>query len=411
MESAWSLYRVLDLSEEAPICGKVFADLGADVIKVERPGGDPSRWRGPFYKDVVDPEKSLNWFAFNTGKRSITLDITTNDGKAILKRLAKTAHFLVESFPAGHMDSLGLGYSALGGANPALIMAAITPFGQTGPYASYKGTDLICMGMGGLMYVSGEPEQAPLRMGVPEAYLHAGVEAVVGMMMAHMHRVRSGEGQYVDVSAQECIVWETFHTQQFWDVLKINLKRQGKWRQFGLNAMRWLYPCKDGYISIYVLGGPMRAKAQRALVEWMDSEGMAEEWLKEFDWENFNTMLVPQEVNDRLADAVGRFVQGKTKAELFEKALKNGFFLVPINTPEDVFHFPQLAARDFWLKLEHEEVGDVITYPGAPYKSTETPYRVSRRAPLIGEHNAEVYEGELGLSKEDLIALKGSGII
>ena len=160
-----SPYRVLDLTDEkGQLTGKLFGDLGADVIKVEKPGGDPSRNLGPFYHDEVDPEKSLNWFAFNTSKRGITLDIEKSEGQELFKKLVKTADFVIESFPPGYMDNLGLGYSDLEKVNPGIIMAAITPFGQTGPYRDLKAPDIVLWAMGGRMFAIGDADRPPLRM-------------------------------------------------------------------------------------------------------------------------------------------------------------------------------------------------------------------------------------------------------
>jgi len=174
-ETALGPYRVLDLTDEKGLlCGMLLAGLGADVIKVERPGGDLARNIGPFYDDIPHPEKSLLWFAYNLNKKGITLNIETVDGREIFKRLVKTSDFVIESFPPGYMARLGLDYSALSQINPRIIMTSITPFGQTGPYRDYKGSDLICMASGGLMYVSGDPDRPPVRITIPQAYCHAG---------------------------------------------------------------------------------------------------------------------------------------------------------------------------------------------------------------------------------------------
>ena len=225
-------YRVLDLTDERGLlAGKIFADLGADVIKIERPGGDPARSVGPFYKDVPDPQRSLFWFAYNTGKRSITLNIESSEGQELLKSLVKSADLLVESFPPGYMDKLGLGYQVLSELNHRLIMTSITPFGQTGPYASWKGPDIVPWAMGCYMWMTGEPGRAPLRIShPPQAYLHASAMAAVGSLMALRYRAMTGEGQHVDVSAQQCPVWMLTHTYAYWDLMKVNLGRQGGWR-------------------------------------------------------------------------------------------------------------------------------------------------------------------------------------
>src|SRR3990170_3305135 len=164
-EGMLSPYRVLDLTDEKGLlCGKILGDLGADVIKIERPGGDPARRIGPFYHDEPHPEKSLFWFAFNTSKRGITLNIETADGQEIFKRLVQTADFVIETFPPGYLAKLGLGYSDLEKINPGIILVSITPFGQTGPYKDWKGADIVAWATGGDMAPWGEPDRPPIRI-------------------------------------------------------------------------------------------------------------------------------------------------------------------------------------------------------------------------------------------------------
>ncbi|MCK4722097.1 MAG: CoA transferase, partial [Dehalococcoidia bacterium] len=190
--------RVLDLADAKGVyCTKLLADLGADVIKIERPGGDPMRNIGPFFHDEPDPEKSLYWFHFNTSKRSITLNLETADGREVLKKLAKTADVMVETFSPGHLEQIGLGYQTLRELNPRLILTSITPFGQTGPYRDFEGSDMIAQAVGGLMYLPGFPEDPPCRIYGSQAYHSASVQAAVGTMIALYARELTGEGQQV----------------------------------------------------------------------------------------------------------------------------------------------------------------------------------------------------------------------
>ena len=203
-EAPLSGYRALDLADERGcFCGKILGDFGVDVIKIERPGGDLARNIGPFYHNIPHPEKSLYWFAFNTSKRGITLDIETSTGGEIFLRLVKGAYFVIESYRPRHMQGLGLGYEVLSQINPRIIMTSITPFGQTGPYRDYQATDLILMALSGLMFTTGDPDRPPLRISVPQAYLHGGVNAAVGTLIAHYYRELTGEGQLVDVSIEQ----------------------------------------------------------------------------------------------------------------------------------------------------------------------------------------------------------------
>ncbi|MFC1991002.1 CaiB/BaiF CoA transferase family protein, partial [Chloroflexota bacterium] len=230
-ETTLGSYRVLDLTDEKGwYCGKILGDLGADVIKIEKPGGDPGRNIGPFYHDISDPEKSLNWFAFNTSKRGITLDIETADGREFFRRLVNTADFIIESFPCGHMETLGLGYETLSEINPRIIMSSITPFGQSGPRQDYKSCDIVALAMSGMMYLTGDPDRPPLRIQSPQAYLMAGAQAAVGSLIAHYNRELIGEGQHVDVSIQESMITATTQAVPFWHLRNIIMKRSGAFR-------------------------------------------------------------------------------------------------------------------------------------------------------------------------------------
>lgn len=411
-EATLSPYKVLDLTDEKGLlCGKILADLGAKVVKVEKPGGDPARNNGPFYHDIPDPEKSLFWFAFNTGKKSITLNIESTDGKKLFKRLAKTADFVLESFHPGYLKELGLDYLSLTKINHKIIMTSISPFGQTGPFSDFKGPDIVCMAMSGEMYLCGEPEDTPIQITVPQAYLHAGAEAAVGSLFALSYRERTGEGQHVDVSAQEAITWAGFHNQSTWDLNKRNIRREGIRRQLGPSLMRVLFPCKDGYVAVYIIGGRTGGKGQRALVEWMDSEGMANDFLKSIDWDTFDAATFSEELALKMEEPFEKFYLTKTKQELFDQAVKRKFLLAPVNSTKDLMEMDHLQARNFWVEIEHPELEDVITYPGAPYRSSVPNYEIRGRAPLIGEHNQEVYGQELGIPQEKLLKFKEMGVI
>ncbi len=406
-------YRVLDLTDEnGLLAARILADLGADTIVIEPPGGNHARNLGPFYHDIPNPEKSLMWFALNTNKRGITLDIRTEDGKRLLRELVKTADFLFESWSPGYMESLGLGYEDLKTINPRLVMTSITPFGQTGPWRAYKGSDLVEMSLGGLVYLSGEPGQQPLRIPVPQIFFHAGSWAASGAMMALMARYSTGEGQHVDVSMLEAAAWSNYSSAEWWSYSpKKLLKREGTWRQQGLSRMRLIFDCKDGYVLMFLLGGTMATVGEYRMVEWMEAEGKCPDWLRGFDWQNLDVANVDQTFFDNLAEAVAPFLLDKTKKQLFDWAMENELFLAPVNATGDLLDNPQLKSREFWRELEHDELGETITYPGPFVKMSETPVTVRHRAPLIGEHNRAIYHDELGLSVEELIALKQAGVI
>ena len=418
-EGLLSGYRALDLTDEKGLwCGKVLGDLGADVIKIERPGGDPARNIGPFYKDTPDPDKSLFWFYNNLNKRGITLNLETPDGRDMFKRLVKAAHFVIESHEPGYMAGLGLGYPELEKINPAIILTSITPFGQTGPYAHYKATDMTLMGMGGLMHVFGDPDRAPLRVSQPQAFFNGSIYGVVGSLMAHYHRQSSGEGQHVDVSCQEALALAHWINIEAWDLLKDNLRRVGpamaraRPAPLGPLLTQQVYACKNGFALGYLQGGAHAGMviSSRELTAWANSLGYALE-LKDFDWTKLDMANIPQSELNRLQDIMQTFLLTRTKLELMEKGVERAIWMIPVTDAKDVMNSPQFKAREFFVPVEHPELSETITYAGLPMKISGFPYRPQRRAPLIGEHNEDVYIGELGFSSEELARLKANEVI
>lgn len=414
-------YRVLDLTDEKGfLCGKVLGDLGADVIKVEPPGGSASRLCPPFFGDKPDPEMSLNWWAYNTSKRGITLDIAAGDGREAFLDLVRKSDFVIESFAPGYLHRLGLDYAALVRVNPSLIMVSISAFGQEGPHASFKAPDIVLQAMAGYMNLVGEPDRPPLRISIPQAYLHAGNDAAAGALIALWHRERTGQGQWVDVSAQECITWETFSNHQFWDLRKVIPWRAetGTAITPGVVREEQFLPCKDGYV-LYNLVAGQQGHHTRAVLKWMDEEGMHDDVLAAFNWEQriLNSQLT-QEDRDRLRDEmralkhrVVPFFMTKTKRELFQSAIDRGFMLAPVATMKDVFTEPHFKVRKFWQTLSYAAVGRRLVHPGAPFKTEHGVYRIRRRAPHVGEHNDAILGGKLrALRRKQPAAAGNAGI-
>jgi len=410
-----SPFRVLDLTDEFGfLCGKILGDLGADVIKIERPGGDPARNIGPFLHDQVHTEKSLYWFAFNNNKRGVTLNLESDRGRKIFGQLVAKADFVLESFTPGILDGLDLGYKALSRLNPRLVLTSITPFGQTGPYSRFNASDIEVLAMSGCMSLTGDPSRAPLRVTFPQSYQWTGSYAAMGTMIAHLQRQRTGEGQHVDVSAQACLLWAFSHAHTFWDLNRHLEKRAGSFmtgRSITGAKMRVFWPCKDGYLNFIIYGGEAGRKTNQALVDWMDSKGMALDFLKKKDWKVFNIAEVTQEEIDQMEEPIGRFFQGVTKKEFLEEVISRGMLGYPVSTAREILEDPQLKARGFWQTVDHPELGTSLLYPGAfaKFSSAECPLR--RRAPLIGEHNEEVYVKELGLKSAEMGQLKENGIL
>jgi len=407
-------FRVLDLTDhKGYFCGKILADLGAEVIKVEKPGGDRGRQIGPFYQNKPDPEKSLHWFAYNLNKRGITLDLETADGKAIFEKLVESADLVIESYPVGYMDKLGLGYAALKTINPRIIMTSITPFGQTGPYSGYKGSDIICMAMGGLAYITGDAEGAPVRVSFAQSYLLASAEAAAVSMIAYYHRQRTGNGQHIDVSIQASVAGKLSNAVPTWELNGNIIKREGRY-MVGRAAklkMQLLWRCKDGHVTFALMGGKLGAKSNQKVAQWIIDDGSAPESFKTIDWAALDIAKQTQEDQDRLEQVVASFFAKYTKAELYSMANEDGVLLCPQSSIKDIAENAQLQAREFWMEVEHQQLGSAMTYPGPFFKATATPITAKQSAPHIGEHNEQIFMGEMGLTREEFAQKQQAGVI
>ncbi|SRR5712692_3656955 len=410
-----STYRVLELTGPLGfLCGKIFGDLGADVIKVEPPGGDPSRGSPPFLTKNGQSPQSLYWLAFNANKRAITLDLQSRAGQSLFLRLAKKADFVLESFPPGALDEWGLGYGELKKENPGLILVSITPHGQEGPYRNFQGSDLEIMALSGAMSLAGEKDGEPMRVTTPQAPMWVGVEAAMGALTALAWRGLTGKGQHVDVSAQVAVMAALAHAPAFWDLNHMNPERAGTYitgRSVKQARMRVIWPCKDGWINFILYGGAAGRFSNQQLVAWMDEKAMAPEWLKQIDWSKFEVTNITQAEVDKLEAPIGRFLSTLTKQEFFEGAVKRQMLGYPVFTVEDIYKDPQLAAREFWQDVRVPVSGPTLKYPSgfAVVNGERLPLR--RPAPYIGQHNQEVYAEELGLSPCEIAQLQAAGVM
>jgi crotonobetainyl-CoA:carnitine CoA-transferase CaiB-like acyl-CoA transferase len=411
--SMLSPYRVLDLTHAwCLLSGKILADLGADVIQIEPPSGHPARSMGPYYRNEVHPERSLFWWAYTANKRSITLDISTPDGQALLKRLIPSADFLIESGPPGEMASWGLGYEDLAAINPELIVVSVTPFGQDGPYADYKATDLVGMGLSGFMYVTGDPDRAPVRVGFPHFFLHGAGAGASGAMMAHMHRTVTGKGQYVDVSCQEATTRALANAPQSYALEGSIINRQGSYRQTGSDTyMRLTWPCKDGYVNFQFSGGAGSGRGVNNLVQWMSESGHGDTYLESLDFTQLGYGTLDSAMLERVVPPIENFIASLTKDELFKGAVDRRILLFPVATPQDIVENPQLAARSYFQEVTHPDLGTPVTFLGPPVGASETPVTYRRFPPKLGEHNAEIYGEELGLQTDELARLREANTI
>ena len=394
--------RVLDLSGDLGVyCGKLLADAGADVIKVEAPGGDPMRRTGPFIDGAQPPENSLYWRHFNTNKRSITLDITSDTGGALLRQLTGTADVLMESFQPGYLDSLGLGYGHLGDGNPGLIYASLTPFGQTGPYRDYRGSDLVGFAMGGYMYVTGWPDTSPNKLWGLQAYHTTSNRGFIGILIALYHRLATGHGQRVDVSMQEAVATTTEHVNTAYNYTGENAVRCG-FRHGGQFVATW--QCRDGYVSITT----NTQKAWDDLLAWMDREGMAGDLMDERYNDRF---ILRGEHGPHIEELVEAWTLTHTRQEITEWGQANHHPWGPVSTAAELLDNQQLWDRGFYREMPEQSIDKKLVYPGAPYKMSESGWRLFSTAPWVGQHNQQVYCEVLGLSQEELQELTAAGVI
>ena len=413
-----SCYRVLDLTDEKGfICGKVLADLGADVIKIERPGGDIARSVGPFFHDIVDPEKSLYWLAFNASKKSITLDIETAGGREVFKKLISKADVIIESFPPGHMASLGLGYPILKEINPGIILTSISAFGQEGPYQDYKAPDIVVRALGGLIYTVGDTDRPPLTTSFHHSYLIGAMHGAVGTVLALYHRALTGRGQQVDAPTQQGLAFVgNVESQVPWFLQQIIPGRNGRKRfpvqlkDGSLYFQPMLWKCKDGDIAFTVAAAAMTAGA-RGLIDCMKNDGIDAGALEKWDWREVHEGEWTREEFESILDALGKLFARHTQDELLKISQEKGIQLGICLDAEGALQFPQLVERGFWKEVEHPELGTSLIYPGGFARFTEAECGMRRRAPHIGEHNNEIYHQQMGMSKKELADLKRRHVI
>ena len=395
-------FRVLDLSGPLGVyCGKLMADMGADVIKVELPGGDHMRRIGPFIQHRPQVETSLHWLHFNTNKRSITLDVATVGGADILRRLAAKANILLETYPPAYLDSLDLGYDRLDSENPGLVYVSLTPFGQTGPYKDFKASDLIGFAMGGYMYVTGWPHTPPTRLWGSQAYHTTSHRAFIATLLALYNRLYTGLGQRIDVSMQEAVAATTEHVNTAYNYEGTPAVRSG-FRHGGQFVATWR--CKDGYVSITT----NTQQAWDDLRAWMERDGMAGDLLEEKYNDRF---ILRGELSSHIEGLVESWTLLHTRQEITEWGQAHHHPWGPVTAPEEVLENPQLWAREFFIETEHPEHDATLVYPGAPYKLPRSPWMLKHTAPSIGQHNAEIYCDELGLSAADLELLAREGAV
>jgi len=397
--TALSGLRVLDLADiKGAMCAKLFGDMGADVIKIEPPSGDAMRRIGPFLDGKPHRDRSLLFWFYNTSKRGITLDLNQIAGQELFKNMVVKADIVVESAAPGTLAQCGLSYEDLKQINPNIVLTSITPFGQTGPYKDYRASDMVAEAVGGMMWTNGFPDEAPLHgMGL-QAYHSASFFAAIGTMSALWARDAIGEGQWIDVSMQEAAAGAVEHIAPFYHQGLGIEKRQGSlhWSRYFRVAK-----CRDGYVMHCSLGD------WTSLVEWVKGDGKAHD-LEDPRWEDLTHR---KENAEHLFDILDDWAEDYSVAELMEGAQSRRIPYAMVRPPGALVDDPQLNDRGFFSDVEHPELGQSFRYPGGPSRFTATPWRIAHRPPLLGEHNDEVYSGELGLAAGQLSELAEAAVI
>ena len=405
MTSALGQFRVIDLSTDiaGPFCTKWLADYGADVIKVEPPSGDPARSIGPFFKDDPHPEKSLLYFYLNCNKRGVTLNIETAAGRELLLSLLKDADVLIESYRPGFLDELGLGYSQLEQLNPGLIFTSIAPFGQTGPYRDYLGNDLIFYALSGMMYTSGAYGREPLKHGHPQSFYMGGITAAYATAAALFSRSLSGRGQHVDLSLYETVAAHEYGSSTRYVYTGTVERRAPKIESGSFKGTRFegIVPAQDGYISPSLQRGRPRA----SFAEYAQLLGRTE-----LDDARFATQELISQNGPEMDDVLLPGLKEWDKFDYFNTAMAEGYVAGVVQTPENLVNCPQLEERGYFTEVEHPIIGK-IKVPGEMFRLPECPWSLQRPAPLLGQHNEEVYVGELGYTSQELVKLRQLGVV
>src|SRR3954453_17626766 len=372
MASMLSPHRVLDLTDgRAELATFVLAGLGADVIKVEPPGGSPSRHDDPLAEGEPAPLASLRFQAYNRGKRSVVIDLDRPAGGDDFLALVASADFVVENAGPGVMDGRGLGFEELRRVRPDLVYVAISPFGQSGPYAHHLATDLTLAAMGGAMALNGDPDRRPVRITGPQTWHHAAVESALGALVAHHRRVQTGEAQFVDVSVQAAVFWTGLNAMIAHPIQGRNIERFGTVLQLSTLVTPLVYPCADGEVCLVATSNTLVG-----LVPWMVESGtVSADWADAEDWATYEARMLTADnlahTLEEVREAITKFTLQHRKRELFEGGIARGITLAAVNTVADVLALEQLTVRDYWDQLELPS-GRVLRAPGAFVKASLT---------------------------------------
>jgi crotonobetainyl-CoA:carnitine CoA-transferase CaiB-like acyl-CoA transferase len=409
--------RVLEIGERGEVAGRLLADAGADVLRIEPPGGSAGRRQGPFTGDRPGIEASLHHVYFNANKRGITLDPTTEDGRSLWRRLVVNADVVIDSAGPGVLDMYDAGPES--NADLAdegrLVWCSITPFGLTGPWRDWEATDLVSVALGGPMMSSGydDHELPPIRPDGEHSLWMGGEYAAAGILAALFDREHSGRGQLIDVSIHESVSATTEGSFPNWEYARRLVQRQTGRHSSPVRTPNWQYDSPDGGHILLMTGGLPRTRGSWAhLLAWMQKHGMAEDLDDEkYARVIYTDPMVANPDRERMTSLIGRFVQSLPREEAYRGAQAIRLPWGPVRRPEENLDDPHWEDREFWARVEVPGHTEPVRIPLAPYHFTATPMSMRRRAPLLGEHNFEVYGSELGLSTQQLVALAETGTI
>jgi len=383
-------YRVLDLTDgRGALAGMILADLGADVVRVEPPGGSAARRDGPRLSSGPEAERSLAFAAYDRNKRSVVLELGRSEGRDRFLALVAGADFVIDSGPPALLDGAGLGFERLAAANPRIVHVRVTPFGADGPAADWPACDLTLAALGGSMGVQGDADRAPLRISVPQVWRHAGAEAAVAALVGHARMRATGEAVFVDVSAQAATTWTMLNAMTAHAIQGDDFERDGAILAIGPTAFHLVHACRDGHVVALGLG-----KMAVALLPWMKEAGIVDDvWAGREDWKTYDQRVFRGGAFaigfDELTATLRRFFAGQTKAELFRRGRALGVTIAPVMTLDDMLDFEQLAARDYFAPLALAD-GQRVRAPGPFARLSRTPLASRRPAPKLGEHTDEI---------------------
>ncbi len=386
-QSALAGMRVLEISALAgAACGRVLADLGAEVIKLEPEGGEPFRRSLPLIPTAQGNE-SAAWLAYNHGKRSVTLDPAKDE--ETFAALCASADIVVTDWERLDLDTMDRLAGVARKANPALVWCEVLPFGRGGPYERYPATDTVLQALGGHLYLNGDVDRPPVRISLPVGLIQGGVEAASAALMAHWHALKTGEGQRVDVSVQACIVWTLLNSTMAWQILGLNEMRGGAIRKERANRFytRLVWETRDGYIFFGAVGGgggSARMKSYEALVAWMAEDGITDPILTSHDWNGDGQFFIPQEDYDAVTEVIVGFIRSKTTEELMERAVRERILLAPISSVAGVFDNPQFRARGYFQPLSDPGREIEVELPSRWANLSATPLAMPTAAPFPG---------------------------